>query len=66
MEEKMGSPSVFIGVEGKNIISFGSGHLDLIDWRIDFDEKIRECKAVIINSPSNPTGRVENIKTLKR
>ncbi|MBS3136205.1 pyridoxal phosphate-dependent aminotransferase [Candidatus Woesearchaeota archaeon] len=31
----------------------------------DFESKVRECKAVLINSPSNPTGRVENIKTLK-
>ena len=42
---------------------------ELIDGRIDFDdfkEKIKECSAVIINSPSNPTGRVESIKTLKQ
>lgn len=44
-------------------------YTDLIDGRIDFDdfeEKIRRCKAVIINSPSNPTGRVESMSTLKR
>lgn len=32
----------------------------------DFSEKVRECVAVIINSPSNPTGRVESMETLKR
>jgi len=31
----------------------------------DFDNKIRDCKAVLINSPSNPTGTVQDIKTLK-
>lgn len=41
---------------------------DSIDGRInlkDFGEKVSDCKAVIINSPSNPTGRVETIETLK-
>ncbi|MDD5670713.1 MAG: pyridoxal phosphate-dependent aminotransferase [Candidatus Omnitrophica bacterium] len=41
---------------------------DLIDGRIeveDFSKKICGCKAVLINSPSNPTGRVEAIETLK-
>jgi len=32
----------------------------------DFDNKVRECKAVLINSPSNPTGRVQEIDTLKQ
>ncbi len=32
----------------------------------DFDDKVRECKAVLINSPSNPTGRVQDINTLKQ
>ncbi|MBW2979820.1 pyridoxal phosphate-dependent aminotransferase [Candidatus Woesearchaeota archaeon] len=31
----------------------------------DFDKKVRDCKAVLINSPSNPTGRIQDIKTLK-
>jgi len=31
----------------------------------DFEEKVHEVKAVLINSPSNPTGRVQEIKTLK-
>lgn len=42
---------------------------ELIEGRIDFsdfEKKIQDCKAVIINSPSNPTGRVESIKTLKQ
>ena len=41
----------------------------LVEGRIDindFEEKIQDCKAVIINSPSNPTGRVEAIPTLKK
>jgi len=37
------------------------GQIDLDD----FKEKVRDCRAVIINSPSNPTGRVEAISTLK-
>jgi len=32
----------------------------------DFETKVADCRAVIINSPSNPTGRVESIATLKR
>ncbi len=42
---------------------------DSIDGRIDledFTSKVIDCKAVIINSPSNPTGRVESIETLKK
>jgi aspartate/methionine/tyrosine aminotransferase len=31
----------------------------------DFDKKVRGCKAVLINSPSNPTGRIQDINTLK-
>jgi aspartate aminotransferase len=31
----------------------------------DFNKKIEKCDGIIINSPSNPTGRVESIKTLK-
>jgi aspartate aminotransferase len=41
---------------------------DLVDGRIDIEDfrrKIKGCKAVLINSPSNPTGRVEAIETLK-
>ncbi len=43
-------------------------YTDLIDGRIDIDDfkkKIKGCKAVLINSPSNPTGRVESMETLK-
>ncbi len=42
---------------------------DLRDGRIvidDFESKLDGCRAVLINSPSNPTGRVEAIETLKR
>jgi aspartate aminotransferase len=41
---------------------------DLVDGRIDMDDfknKVKDCKAVLINSPSNPTGRIEAIETLK-
>ena len=43
-------------------------YTDLIDGRIDLDDfkkKIKDCKAVLINSPSNPTGRIEDVETLK-
>lgn len=43
-------------------------YTDLVDGRIDIDdfrEKVKDCRAVLINSPSNPTGRIENIETLK-
>jgi aspartate aminotransferase len=42
--------------------------INLVEGRIDIDDfkkKIKGCKAVLINSPSNPTGRVELIETLK-
>lgn len=44
-------------------------YTDLVEGRIkfnDFKQKVRDCKAVIINSPSNPTGRIESLKTLKK
>lgn len=40
----------------------------LLDGKIninDFREKVNGCKAILINSPSNPTGRVEDMDTLK-
>ncbi len=40
-----------------------------LDGRIDFDDfaaKVQDCRAVIINSPSNPTGRVETMETLEK
>lgn len=43
-------------------------YMELVDGRIDLDDfkkKVQGCKAVLINSPSNPTGRVESIETLK-
>ena len=43
-------------------------YTDLVEGRInidDFKEKIKDCRAVLINSPSNPTGRIEDIETLK-
>ena len=44
-------------------------YTELVEGRIDFDDfekKVQSCKAVIINSPSNTTGRVESMKTLKK
>ncbi len=44
-------------------------YTDTIDGRIDFDDfaaKVGDCRAVIVNSPSNPTGRVEAIETLAK
>lgn len=38
-----------------------SGRIDIED----FAEKAKDCCAVIINSPSNPTGRCETVETLK-
>lgn len=35
-----------------------------IDFQ-DFKKKIKLCKAALINSPSNPTGKIESIETLK-
>jgi aspartate/methionine/tyrosine aminotransferase len=43
-------------------------YTELVGGRIDinnFYRKVKECKAVLINSPSNPTGRIEAIETLK-
>jgi aspartate aminotransferase len=42
---------------------------DLTEGRIvyeDFAAKVKDCKVVMINSPSNPTGRVEAIDTLQK
>ncbi|MEK7612896.1 MAG: pyridoxal phosphate-dependent aminotransferase [Patescibacteria group bacterium] len=43
-------------------------YTDLIEGKIDlqdFEKKVRGVKAVLINSPSNPTGRVEELQTLR-
>ena len=50
----------FAGLEPVYTETVG-GKIDIAD----FDEKVRDCKAVLINSPSNPTGKVQDIKTLK-
>jgi len=44
--------------------SFVQTHKGKIDID-DFEEKVHGVKAVLINSPSNPTGRIQDIKTLK-
>ena len=43
-------------------------YTDLKEGKIDledFEKKVKGVKAVLINSPSNPTGRVEDLATLK-
>ncbi len=43
-------------------------YTDLEDGKInlrDFEKKVKSVKAVLINSPSNPTGRVEDLATLR-
>ncbi len=45
-----------------------SVYTDLVDGRIDLDDfnrKVKDCRVALINSPSNPTGRIERIETLK-
>ena len=44
--------------------SFVQTHKGKIDTD-DFENKVHDAKAVLINSPSNPTGRIQDIKTLK-
>jgi len=31
----------------------------------DFKEKVKDCNVVLINSPGNPTGRIQDMETLK-
>ena len=41
---------------------------DLIHGKLDVDdvqEKMHECDAILINSPGNPTGTIQDVKTLK-
>ncbi len=41
---------------------------DLVNGKIDpvdFEKKMPECEAILINSPGNPTGTIQNINTLK-
>ena len=43
-------------------------YTELVRGRIDiedFRKKAPSCRAVLVNSPSNPTGRIENVGTLK-
>lgn len=44
-------------------------YTDTVDGRIDPDDfaaKAADCAAVIVNSPANPTGRVQPVETLQR
>lgn len=44
-------------------------YTDTVDGRIDvedFADKVTDCAAVLINSPANPTGRVQPVETLRR
>ncbi|MDY6864396.1 MAG: pyridoxal phosphate-dependent aminotransferase [Halobacteriota archaeon] len=43
-------------------------YTETVDGKIDIDDfhkKVSDCKAVLINSPGNPTGRIQDINTLK-
>lgn len=43
-------------------------YTETVDGKIDLDDfhkKVSDCKAVLINSPGNPTGRIQDINTLK-
>lgn len=50
--------------------NMASAYYDLdTDGKIDFDvfaAAVQGCKAVLINSPSNPTGTVQEVETLKK
>lgn len=42
---------------------------DLVEGRFDFsdfEEKAHDCRAALINSPANPTGRVQTAATLRK
>ncbi len=44
-------------------------YADTVDGRIDIDDfadKVAGCAAVLVNSPANPTGRVQPVETLQR
>jgi aspartate aminotransferase len=44
-------------------------YYDLVDGKIDpdtFEEAVKHAHVVVINSPSNPTGTVQDVETLKR
>jgi aspartate/methionine/tyrosine aminotransferase len=44
-------------------------YTDLVDGKLDFEAFKRDvtgCRAVLINSPSNPTGTVQDVETLKK
>jgi aspartate/methionine/tyrosine aminotransferase len=44
-------------------------YYDLVKGKIDldtFEKTIQGCRAVMINSPSNPTGTVQDVETLRR
>ena len=50
----------FAGMEPM-YLKTNQGRIDMDDFR----KKVKDCRAVLINSPSNPTGRVEAIPSLK-
>lgn len=65
----MGRPYYYSYVHMVRLAGMEPVFTDLVDGRIDiedFEHKVKDCKAVIINSPSNPTGRVESVETLKQ
>ncbi len=52
----------FAGLEPVYTELNNEGRIDVAD----FNKKIKQCCAVLINSPSNPTGRIEFVQTLKK
>lgn len=65
----MGRPHYYTYPALVDLANMEPVYTDLEEGRInyaDFEQKVRDCKAVIINSPSNPTGRVEAIETLQK
>lgn len=51
----------FVGLDPVYTELNSEGRIDIAD----FNKKIKQCCAVLINSPSNPTGRIESVETLK-
>lgn len=44
-------------------------YTDLVDGKLNFEQFARDaagCRAVLINSPSNPTGTVQEVETLRK
>jgi aspartate aminotransferase len=53
--ELAGMTPVYLDLDDKGKIPFDA-----------FEKEVRTCRAVILNSPSNPTGTVQDVETLKQ